>query len=151
MTQETISPPSAFDQGNGSTEPTTATLVSDARRLEFLPRHFGPRTMTRFETGVYGWMDTLCPYYHGGYWNFFELSNGGAFMAPSAPGPFEIRVDGNGFGGTVSAEVAGIIASAFALNGLLWQGCDNLADKYDQLQDFIACHPDSATIRHALD
>ena len=152
MTQETISAPKACEQaGDGSGASITATLVPDHRRLEFLPLHFGMRAMTKFETSVYGWMESLCPHYHGGFWNFIELSNGGAFMAPSAADQFEIKVEGNGFDATVGPEVAGIIVSAFALNGMLWQGYDSLAQKYEQLLAFIARHPESATIRRALD
>jgi hypothetical protein len=90
---------------NGDATGITATLVPDNRRLEFLPLHFGVRSMIKFETSVYGWMGNLCPEYHGGYWNFMELSNGGAFMFPSGVDRFELKVDGNGFDATVSAEV----------------------------------------------
>jgi hypothetical protein len=72
-------------------------------------------------------------------------------LYPSGVETFEIKVDGNGFSGTVSAEVAGIIATAFALNNMLWRGWDSLAEKYEQLLEFIGEHPESATIRRALD
>jgi hypothetical protein len=62
-----------------------------------------------------------------------------------------MKVDGNGFDDTVGAEVAGIIATAFALNGMLWRGFDSLTEKYEQLLEFISQHPESATIRRALD
>ena len=129
----------------------TATLVPDNRRLDFLPRHFGERSMLRLENSVYDWMGNLCPSYRGGFWNYMELSNGGAFMFPAGVDQFEIKVDGNGFDRKVGAEVAGIIATAFALNGMLWRGHDSLTEKYEQLLDFISEHPESATIRRALD
>jgi hypothetical protein len=53
--------------------------------------------------------------------------------------------------GTVSAEVAGIIATTFALNGMLWRGWDSLTEKYELLLEFIGEHPESAAIRRALD
>ena len=46
---------------------------------------------------------------------------------------------------------AGVIATAFALNGMLWRGYDSLTDKYEQLLEFISQHPEAATIRRALD
>ena len=55
------------------------------------------------------------------------------------------------FHGTVSAEVAGIIATTFALNGMLWRGWDSLNAKYELLLEFIGGHPDAITIRRALD
>lgn len=152
MNQETMALPHRTDQAHGvGATAVTATLVTEPQRLAFLPHHFGEKVATRIESTVQVWMDSLCPHYRGGCWDFFALSNGGAFMAPREAGPYEIRVDGNGFDGQVSAEAAGIIACAFALNSLLWQGHDSLADKHDQLQAYIAWHPDSATIRRALD
>ncbi len=129
----------------------TATLVPDSRRLDFLPRHFGERAMLKVENAVYDWMGNLCPSYHGGYWNYMDLSNGGAFMFPAGVDQFEMKVEGNGFADKVGAEVAGIIATAFALNGMLWRGYDSLTDKYEQLLEFISQHPEAATIRRALD
>jgi hypothetical protein len=152
MTQETTHSNIAFEKGNDSSAARIiTTVVPDHRRLEFLPRHFGARVMTRFEIAVYAWMGNLCPHYHEGLWTFIELSNGGAFIAPSGADEFEMKVDGNGFDATVNSEVAGTIVSAFALSALLWQGFDSLAQKHEQLLAFVADHPQSATIRRALD
>ena len=129
----------------------TASVVPGERRIDFLPQHFDERAMIKFEMSVYDWMGRLCPTYRGGFWNYVELSNGGAFLYPSGVETFEIKVDGNGFSGTVRAEVAGIIATAFALNNMLWRGWDSLAEKYEQLLEFIGEHAESATIRRALD
>ena len=129
----------------------TASVVPGERRMDFLPQHFGERAMIKFEMSVYDWMGSLCPTYRGGFWNYVELSNGGAFMYPAGVDAFEFTVDGNGFHGTVSAEVAGIIATAFALNGMLWQGWDSLNTQYELLLEFIGDHPDAMTIRRALD
>ena len=153
MSHETI--PLALAEGQTGDSATAASisavLVPDNRRLDFLPRHFGERAMLKFENSVYDWMGNLCSAYNGGYWNYMELSNGGAFMVPAGVDQFEIKVDGNGFDRKVGAEVAGIIATAFALNGMLWRGHDSLTEKYEQLLDFISEHPESATIRRALD
>ena len=63
-----------------------ATLISgDQERLEALPRHFGPLMMI-FEDSVYQFMRHLCSEYNGAYWQFFELSNGGFYMAPELGG-----------------------------------------------------------------
>ena len=49
------------------------------------------------------------------------------------------------------SDAAGIIATAFALNGMLWQGWDSLNTQYELLLEFIGDHPDAMTIRRALD
>lgn len=67
------------------TEPfiLTATVAPDEERLRFWPRYFGsiPQWIT-LEPRVFAWMDRLCAGYSGGIWDFYTLSNGGAFMAP---------------------------------------------------------------------
>lgn len=128
-----------------------ATIVPESRRLDFMPKAFGPRLMMRVESTLYAWMRRLCPTYSGGYWNFFELSNGGAYFAPAGDAPVQIVVDGNGFDRQVDTDTAGIIATAFTLNSLLWQGHEELSEKYEQLLDYIAVHPEAAIIRRALD
>ncbi|WP_101701450.1 antirestriction protein [Citrobacter sp. L55] len=68
-----------------SSDELSATLVSDELRVDFWPQHFGniPQCIT-LEPRIFAWMDRLCADYHGGIWQFYMLSNGGAFMAPEA-------------------------------------------------------------------
>lgn len=151
MNHDSLSFALAPCQANDGDARITASIVPSEQRMDFLPKHFGARAMMKFETSVYGWMGNLCPSYRGGYWDYVELSNGGAFMYPAGVDAFEFTVEGNGFHGTVSAEVAGIIASTFAINGMLWRGWDSLNAKYELLLEFIGEHPDAMTIRRALD
>ena len=139
---------SAANDGRGA---VVASIVPEGRRMEFLPSMFGVTAMLKVETAVFAWMERLCPAYAGGYWNFVELSNGGAYMVPSSAEFFNVCVEGNGFEGRVSADAAGVIATAFALNGLIWQGHDKLSEKYEQLLAYISHHPDQIAIRRALD
>lgn len=136
---------------NDSRGAVFASIVPEGRRMEFLPSKFGVTAMLKVETAVFAWMERLCPTYSGGYWNFVELSNGGAYMVPSSAEFFNVCVEGNGFEGRVCADAAGVIATAFALNGLIWQGHDKLSEKYEQLLDYISHHPDQIAIRRALD
>ena len=69
------SPSPSLVQASGNT--VVATKVVDAARLHFLPRVFGPGQMMLGETAVYRLMSELCPEYHGGFWDFIDLSNGG--------------------------------------------------------------------------
>lgn len=151
MTHDSLSFALATCQASDGQARITARLVPAERRMDFLPQHFGARAMIKFEMSVYDWMGNLCPTYRGGFWNYVELSNSGAFMYPAGVEQFEVKVEGNGFHGTVGGEVAGIIATAFALNGMLWRGWDSLSQKYEQLLEFISEHPEAATIRRALD
>lgn len=136
---------------NDSRGAVVASIVPEGRRMEFLPSKFGVTAMLKVETAVFAWIERLCPAYTGGYWNFVELSNGGAYMVPSGAETFDVCVEGNGFDGRVSADAAGVIATAFALNGLIWQGHAKLCEKYEQLLDYISHHPDQIAIRRALD
>ncbi len=60
-----------------------ATPVADEQRPGFWPQHFGtiPQWIL-LEPRIFVWMDRFCADYIGGIWNFYTLSNGGAFMVP---------------------------------------------------------------------
>jgi hypothetical protein len=104
---------------NSSIDNTSTTInareIPSDERLQLLPRHFG-RHMLTVEYAVYAFMRKLTNQYTGGYWHYFELSNGGFYMAPAHDTPFTIWVEGNGFEGTLSADAAGVTACLFALS-----------------------------------
>jgi Antirestriction protein len=104
-----------------------ATLVPEAARLAFLPRHFG-RQMLVFEQTLYTQMSQLCADYSGSYWDFYDLSNGGCYLAPSA-GSYRIAVAGNYFEGILTADAAGITATLFTMNALSFRfpQCERLS------------------------
>ena len=91
-----------------SSATVNARLVTGEERLRTLPKHFGPRQLT-VEHAVFTWMRELATEYRGGVWQFYELSNGGFYMAPQVE-PLHLRVEGNGFDGQMSADAAGITA-----------------------------------------
>jgi Antirestriction protein len=138
----------------------TCTPVSDDQRPLFLGRVFGKSRCVEAEATVYNWMSRLSPDYHGGYWDFFELGNGGFFLAPS-PSSCVIRnghqglfircQEGNGFEGFLSPQAAGLLATTMAINRLLFLGCHELEDAYYALTDFICEHPEARVLRQALD
>jgi len=131
----------------------TSSLVADAdRRVQFLPRFFS-RYMLKVEARIFAQMGKLCDSYHGGYWNFYELSNGGAFMAPASDKPLLIDVEGNGYHGSLSAEAAGITATLFALSRLSFQHpeAELLAERFHQLREFALDHPEASGIFAAID
>jgi hypothetical protein len=130
----------------------TATRVPDAKRIEFLPRHFG-RHMVLVELTVYAHLSRFSVDYQGGYWDYFELSNGGCYMAPSLSRGYHLVIEGNGFSGTLDAECAGIVATLFALSHVLmrYRHVVRLADRFHQLRDFACGHPDGNLILAAID
>ncbi|GLR55199.1 antirestriction protein [Shinella yambaruensis] len=136
--------------------PIAASLVADDQRLNFLPKYFGSNLMLSGEGQIFSWMRNLCPGYSGAFWEFYELSNGGFYAAPSLPGPLRIVVEGNGHKGELSADACGIVVTLFALNTLCCalaetgQG-DHLADHYYQLREFALQHTERENILAAID
>lgn len=129
--------------------PITSTVVPEGYRLGFLPRHFG-NLMSAVESDVYGHMLNLAADYTGGYWEFVDLSNGGCFMCPTQQ---DLRIVApNGFGATVSGEVAGIIATLYALSHLSFEypETDRLATAFHQLREFALEHAHANDILAAI-
>jgi Antirestriction protein len=125
--------------------------VGNDERMQMLPRHFG-RDMLTVEYAVHAFMRKLASEYRGGYWTFFELSNGGFYMAPEGETTFHVSVDGNGFEGAMSADAAGITACLFALSHLSFQiRNDSIANHYHQLRDFALEHAEAGAILAAID
>lgn len=130
----------------------TATQVPDSARLDFLPRHFG-RLMMRIESKIYGRFQQLCPDYNGGYWEFFDISNGGCYLAPRSQEQYRIVQPNNHFSEVVSADAAGIIITLYAMSELAFDYQDNdiFAERFHQLRDFAATHRERALIFRAID
>jgi len=129
-----------------------ATSVPEAKRLAFLPRHF-ERQMMAFEQCLFTQMSQLSGDYVGGYWDFYDLSNGGCYLAPSAPATYHIRAAGNSFDGSLSADAAGITATLFALNALSFQfpRLERFTERLYQLRDFACEHAERRLILAAID
>ena len=129
-----------------------ATKVPEEKRLDFLPRHFG-RLMLTIEQAVYSQLRSLSADYQGGYWDYFDLSNGGCYMAPSTPKGYRILVAGNGFSGAFDADCAGIVATLFALShsSMRFPNVERLSERFYQLRDFACAHPDGNLIMAAID
>jgi len=100
-------PSTALPQANA----LTATVVPDHQRSGFWSQHFGsiPHWIL-LEAHVFTWLDRLCADYQGGQWDFYTLSNGGAFLVPDTEQESVLFNPFNGNRATVSPEAAGIIA-----------------------------------------
>ena len=128
-----------------------AYLMLEDARIRTLPRHFGARMMT-VENRVYHVMREFASEYKGGFWDFYELSNGGFYMAPSCD-PVEFSVHTNGFEGSLSADAAGITVCLFAFSHLSFQQpCEDVFSRhFYALREFALDHREAGLIVAAID
>jgi len=142
-------------QPASSSPALTTTLVQDEQRISFWPQHFGsiPQWII-LEPTVFAWMDRFCTDYHGGIWQFYTLSNGGAFMAPEAESDklwslFNIL---NGNGGELSAGAAGIAVCLMTYSHhAMRTECDAMTEHYYRLRDYALSHAECSAIMHIID
>jgi antirestriction protein len=108
--------------------------------------------MMRFETAVFDWMHRVAADYRGGVWQFYELSNGGFYMAPDH-GSYRLCVDGNGYEGVMSADAAGITTCLFAYSHLSFNDPKRelFAERFHQLREYALQHEEAAGILGAID
>ena len=143
--------------GAGPEPELTATLVQDEQRISFWPQHFGsiPQWII-LEPTVFAWMDRLCADYSGGIWNFYTLSNGGAFMAPESDNdsnePWSLFNAMNGNDAEISAEAAGIAVCLMAYSHHACRTeCDAMTEHYYRLRDYALNHAECSAIMHIID
>lgn len=125
-------------------------VTNGTQRLLCLPNIAGNRCVV-LEHTIYDMTRRITDNYDGGLWNFYNLSNGGFYMAPKTDKSFDLSCE-NTFEHEVSADTAGIIACAMAYSHLSF--LDNgecFAEAYQRLSDYIFQHRDAGIIRAALD
>ncbi|WP_262254848.1 antirestriction protein, partial [Serratia proteamaculans] len=106
----------------------------------------------RIESPIFSWLDLLCKDYHGDYWEFYTLSNGGAFIIPSTEGEYVLFNALNGNGATVGHEAAGIIACLITYSHHACRTeCDAMTEHYYRLRDYALTHPESNAIMRIID
>jgi hypothetical protein len=81
----------------------TRMLVPEDQRLAIMEKLFGSWFPMRLEPFVYTITERLSGDYNGGYWEFYQLSNGGFYMAPSGDRVYHLICD-NQFEGDLSAD-----------------------------------------------
>ena len=132
----------------------TRRLVSEDQRLGITEKLFGVWFPTRIEPVVYTFAERLSKDYHGGYWEFFILSNGGFYMTPSGDCSYHVICE-NQFEGDLTADALGITACLYAYSNLSFSGPDAFADicfdHYHWLRDFTFEHTEVEAILAATD
>jgi hypothetical protein len=135
---------------NHSAVKVEAYAVPEDARMGTLPRHFG-RHMLTVEGHIYDFLSQFCSAYHGGVWQFLELSNGGFYMSPPED-TYQLQVDGNGFKGCMSADAAGITVCLFTFSHMSFgYATDIFSRHFYQLREFAQEHPEAALIFAAID
>lgn len=137
----------------------SATAVPYVERLAFLPKLFGPKVMMFAESMLYNCAERLAPDdYDNGLWEFFELSNGGGYAAPTEPKHFNLMVGSNGFEGGMSKDAAGIVFTLYVLNWLCFfyaerdpATSEKFVEHYHQLRNFAGEHEEARAIFRAID
>ena len=106
----------------------------------------------RFEAAVFDWMHRLAPEYRGAFWQFYDLSNGGFYMAPDR-GTYRLCINTNGYEGSMSADAAGITTCLFACSHLSFHDPKGelFAERFHQLREYALGHPEAEEIFSAID
>jgi hypothetical protein len=115
-------------------------------------RLFGIHFPLHLEPAIYGITERMAEDYKGGYWEFYTLSNGGFYMAPSGDRCFHVTCD-NQFEGDLSADALGITSCLYAYSNLSF--ADGIAREYARqyhlLREYMMEHPEVRAILGATD
>ena len=133
----------------------TRTLVpEDQQRLAITEKLFGMWFPLRLELFVFSFAERLSKDYTGGYWEFYKLSNGGFYMAPTGDRRYHLICE-NRFEGDLSADAFGITACIYSYSNLSFSGPDAFADicndQYHWLREYMMEHTEVEAILGATD
>lgn len=131
----------------------TARRVPGAARLRFWPQHFDriPQWLL-LEAYVFSMMKRLCRTYSGGSWDFYTLSNGGAYIAPASDERWCLDNSLNGHCEHLTADAAGIAVCLLAYSHHACRTeCDAMTAHYYHLRDFALDHPECRAILRITD
>ena len=130
----------------------TSQLIKEEDRSQHIDHLFGIDFPMILEPVIYTFAERLAENYNGSYWNFYELSNGGFYMAPNTDDLFLISSD-NGYEDDMTADALGITACLYAYSHMSFgSAIANTCNKhYHLLRDFIMDHVEAGTILAAID
>ena len=150
-----------INNGNeGDDSIITRTLVPEAERMAFVDRLFSIKYVLQLEPTVFQFAEHLAAEYHGGYWQFYALSNGGFYMAPRSDTVYAAS-SLNGFEGKMTADALGVTACLYACSHLSF-GDDSTgsggggfaeicAGQYHLLREYMFGHAEVRSILRAID
>ena len=129
-------------------------LLTDDRRAYVPAKLFGATAFPfKVEPTIFNMAGRLAAAYRGGFWDMYQLSNGGWYICPVSEAPFTVTSE-NGYTGEMSPDALGITCCLFAFSHLSF-GRDALAavcaDQYHLLRDFALNHDEAGAILAAID
>jgi hypothetical protein len=128
-------------------------LLNNIQRIDLPAKIFGVHFPFRLEPFVYDTAGRLSIDYHGGYWEMYEIGNGGFYMAPQGD-TFRLSCQ-NGYEGTLSGDAFGITVCLYAYSQIAFSEIPELAEtcteQYHLLRDFLFEHEEAASILAAID
>jgi hypothetical protein len=108
----------------------------------------------QIESFAFDSASSLSEDYHGGYWDYFALSNDGFWMAPNSAVTFRVTCD-NGFDGTLSANAFGVTVCLYAYSLCSFSPDETFAElcarHYHLLREFAIEHAEARAILAAID
>ena len=132
----------------------TRKLVSNNQRIKHTADLFGIRFPLNIEPAVYSVTGNIAHKYDGAYWEFYTLSNGGFYMAPSTDNIYKVSCD-NGYEGKLSADALGITACLYTYSHLSFSNntafAEICANHYHWLRAYMLEHKEASAILSAID
>ena len=127
----------------------SARAVAPALRAAALVRHFGPRTAD-VRTALKMSFTRLRLPCNLAFSTFYELSNGGCYVAVVTADPPVAALTRPGTADPMSADAGGIVATLIALNSLTERHEKVWTEHYYWLFEFAHGHPEQAAIGAAF-
>jgi hypothetical protein len=128
--------------------------LNEAERINYPAYHFGDNFPFRIEPFIFNMAGKLSRDYMGGYWNMYELDNGGFYMAPESETPFHVSCM-NGNEGALPADGFGIVACLYAFSNLSFtddeEMADNCTEQFHLLREYMFEHTEVKKILAAID
>jgi hypothetical protein len=105
----------------------TRVLVPENQRMAITHKLFGTWFPMRLVPFIYNVTERLTEDYHGGYWEFYTLSNGGFYMALTGDRHYHAICE-NHYEGDLTADALGITSCLYSYSNLSFAAPDAFAD-----------------------
>ena len=132
----------------------TRKEICSSQRIKHTADLFGIRFPVNIEPAIYSIAGNIAAEYDGAYWEFYRLSNGGFYMAPSLDKPYAVNCV-NGYEGSLSADALGITACLYAYSHLSFSSnptfAEMCANHYHWLRAYMLEHKEASAILAAID
>lgn len=135
----------------------TKKIVNGKYRGGVLPRFIGSKFLI-FEQTIYGYTDHFVEDYSGGFWQFYELTNGGFYMSLDSEKELTFENDDNYFSESVDADTMSIIINLYVYNHLSFkyyesdvESAERFIRLYSLLLEYAKQHQQASTIFRAID